>query len=108
MSAAPPVDPGLQPERTELAWRRTVLSVLVGGLLSLRLLPPALGAWAFAACLAGLALTAVLWVLAQQRAAQVHEALLHDRALPGGAPLLLLSGLTSAGSLLGLAYVATR
>lgn len=108
MSAGPPFDPGRQPERTELAWRRTVLSVLVGGLLSLRLVPPALGAWAFAACLSGLGLTTVLWFLAQRRAAQVHEALLDDGALPGGAPLLLVSGLISAGSLLGLVYVATR
>lgn len=36
-------DPGLQPERTSLAWRRTVLSIAAGSLVSTRLLHESLG-----------------------------------------------------------------
>ena len=46
MGTAP--DPGLQPERTELAWRRTALALALLSLVSMRLLPEAFGSewWA--------------------------------------------------------------
>ena len=53
-SPAAPGDPGLQPERTSLAWRRTALSVAVGSLVGLRVLPPHLGVLGYVACALGL------------------------------------------------------
>lgn len=49
-----PADPGLQSERTALAWRRTALSVTVGSLAGLRVLPPRLGALGYAVSVLGL------------------------------------------------------
>ncbi|GAA1427996.1 hypothetical protein GCM10009616_06590 [Microlunatus lacustris] len=98
-------DPGLQPERTELAWRRTLLALAVGGIFALRLLPGTLGAWSIGAALAGLVLTGLLWVLAGRRARTTRSALLHDHQLPGAGLLLLLANLITVGALLGLLYV---
>ncbi|HEU0199380.1 MAG TPA: DUF202 domain-containing protein [Burkholderiaceae bacterium] len=36
MNAQPPRDPGLQSERTALAWNRTSLAIVANGLLALR------------------------------------------------------------------------
>ncbi len=57
MTSPPPApgDRGLQPERTSLAWRRTALSVAVGSLVGLRVLPPHLGVLGYVACAVGLA-----------------------------------------------------
>ena len=101
-------DPGLQPERTELAWRRTALALAVGSLVAVRLVPVALGDpwWAFAG-FAGLLLAATIWIGARRRARAVQRALRDgDRApLPGGAPLLLFALATGAAGLLGLGVV---
>ncbi|MDX2296988.1 MULTISPECIES: DUF202 domain-containing protein [Streptomyces] len=52
-------DPGLQPERTRLAWRRTTLSWTVVAVLGVKL---ALMDDATAAGVTGLALAALLWI----------------------------------------------
>ncbi|WP_143740285.1 DUF202 domain-containing protein [Micromonospora echinospora] len=44
-------DPGLQLERTMLAWRRTAAAFLVAAAVSARLLVPLLGSWAYPAVL---------------------------------------------------------
>jgi hypothetical protein len=100
-------DPGLQPERTALAWRRTVLALAVGAIVALRLLSPVLGWWSLAIGLTGLALAAAMWVLSARRADQATRSLLHQTAhLPGAGLLLFLALAVTAGAALGLVYVA--
>ena len=108
MSRPADYDSGLMPERTQLSWGRTVLALLVGGLLALRVLPPRLGAWSFGASLVILALTGVVWVLARRRTAAVGRALRDAGELPGGGLLLLVALLLSGTAALALAYVVTR
>ena len=55
-----PTGPGLAQERTAFAWRRTALSVAVGSLLCLRVLPPHLGAAGWALAVFGLCWSADL------------------------------------------------
>ncbi len=83
-------DPGLQPERTRLAWRRTLLALTVIALAALRLLPDELGP--AGAVLPALALVGVggLWAMVFRRTRGVDGALADERPLPGaGAPVLL-------------------
>jgi uncharacterized membrane protein YidH (DUF202 family) len=101
-------DPGLQPERTELAWRRTVLTIAVGALVALRLLPAALGTLGLSAAVAGLVLAAGLWVSARHRSRLTTDALLHHTSPPGAGLLLLLAVLTTGGAALALAYVTVH
>jgi putative membrane protein len=104
-----PHDPGLAPERTELAWRRTLLAIAVGALVSVRVLPSVLGGWTIATGVGGVIAAAVLWVLARRRHAAAL-AVFRDRtpasAMPGGTLLLALSLLTAAGAALGLVFAA--
>jgi uncharacterized membrane protein YidH (DUF202 family) len=101
-------DPGLQPERTELAWRRTALALAVGSLVAVRLVPVALGDpwWAFVG-VAGLVLAAAVWVGARLRAHAVQRALRgSDRApLPDALPLLLFALAVAAAGALALGVV---
>jgi uncharacterized membrane protein YidH (DUF202 family) len=102
-------DPGLQPERTRLAWQRTLLALAVGSLVALRLLPPALGTWAIGFGLAGLLLAGVLWPLAARRSAIGYRALLSDSdPLPGGGLLLVLAVVATTGGALGLVWTLLR
>ena len=72
-------DPGLQPERTALAWRRTGLSLTVGSLIALRVLPAVLGLWALAPALLGL-VASVAVMVASHRRYQLHHAVLTTSA----------------------------
>ncbi|WP_194764932.1 DUF202 domain-containing protein [Microbacterium sp. UFMG61] len=99
-------DPGLQPERTELAWRRTALSLSVGSLIALRILPQALDSvFGILPGLLGLAGAAFLWFTARRRYRRVNAVLLGDSdrsLLPDGTALALTALSTT---LLGVAGV---
>ena len=106
-------DPGLQPERTELAWRRTCLAFAVGSLIALRLLPAALGSpWWIMVGVVGLAASGVLWVWARGRSRALNTILARDGdrgRLPGAGPLCVLclmaltAGLVSVVVVFGMA-----
>jgi uncharacterized membrane protein YidH (DUF202 family) len=101
-------DPGLQPERTALAWRRTGLAVAVGAVAGARLLAPALGAAAVAVAVFGLALAALFLFGATRRARRAQDALLRDGDLacgPGGRLLAVVSIACTALGVVALALV---
>lgn len=75
MSGAPgpgggPSAPGLQAERTELAWQRTSLALATGSLLAGRLLAPGLGGWAWLAAGTGIGLAGALAAVSGRRGAR--------------------------------------
>ena len=95
-----PFDPGRQPERTALAWRRTALSVLVGLVVAARLLDPVLGGSGVGLGGLGAVAGVALFVLAARRGARVDAALARDGDLsagPGALVLALLAGTCCAG-----------
>lgn len=77
--ASPSRGPGLQPERTALAWRRTLLTLAGAALVALRLLPPVLGAPGVVIALAGFGAVAVLWVGSGRRLTQYQALLRGDQ-----------------------------
>jgi len=106
-------DPGLQPERTELAWRRTGLAIGVGSLIALRMFPPlAKGGVEFAVSLApgiiGLAFAAWLVVNARSRYRRWNRALLEGRReqSPGGRLLFAVTLFVIAAAAGGGAVIA--
>lgn len=86
----PIFDPGLQPERTLLAWRRTLLSLTTAGLVGLRMLPERLGAWSLLAPLLVLATSLALNVIAERRARRVYADLKAELPPPTAGPALLI------------------
>ena len=76
-----PFDPGLQPERSALAWQRTSLSIAGGSLIFGRILSTSLGLWALLPMVAGLALSAALGLKSHQRYRHHHRTLTSGNGL---------------------------
>lgn len=104
-----PFDPGLQPERTELAWRRTALAIGLGSLVTLRLLPAALGnAWWTLVGMLGLLIAVTLWFTGRRRMQFVNTVLARDGdrgRMPGAGPLAALALFVLATGALATAVV---
>lgn len=94
-------DAGLQPERTWMAWRRTLLSLVAASLLCLRWVPQH---GRFALVLVALALLAALAIgLGQQRRYRQSIAAINDgRAAPPVLEVLALAVACAALAALGL------
>ena len=103
-------DPGLQPERTALAWRRTALALAGGSVVVMRILPPAIGGAGLVFGFAGLLCALIVLVGSHRRYRH------HHRVLTSTAPVRLRSGwpvlgLTAATILVGtlcLLFVLVR
>jgi uncharacterized protein DUF202 len=99
-------DPGLQPERTALAWRRTGLAVAVGAIAGTRVLVPVLGAGAVVVGLLGFALAALLVLGSTRRARRTQVALLQEGCLASGPGGRLVAAVSFACTSLGAAALA--
>jgi uncharacterized membrane protein YidH (DUF202 family) len=103
-----PWDPGLQNERTGLAWQRTMLAGLTCGLLVARLLASLSVVLAVAIGVAALLVTAALGWLAILRFRTANVALHAEQPVGDGRAPLLITGLmlvTAVGALLYLIAV---
>lgn len=104
MTAPVPIDPGLQPERTMLAWRRTALALVVVAAVATRYLAAELGPAAAALGGAGVLLATVALAAAQLRYRRVRSGFVdadtRHAALPAAGRTLAFTAL--AGLAVGL------
>ena len=100
-----PWDPGLQNERTGLAWQRTMLAGLTCGLLVARLLASLSVALAVAVGVAALLVTAALGWLAIVRFRTANLALHAEQPVGDGRAPLLITGLMLVTGLGALLYL---
>jgi uncharacterized membrane protein YidH (DUF202 family) len=100
-------DPGLQAERTALAWRRTALALAVAAVGAARLAAPALGPGALVLGGVGLLLAAVVALCSRSRYRSVHMSLTARSDLRGlRRPALPLAALAASGFVIGVLALA--
>lgn len=99
-------DPGLQPERTLLAWRRTCLSFAVGSLVAMRFALDALGTLAVVGGVLGAALAVLAYLLAATGYRRAHRSLTAQGALTrSGLPMLFATLAVLAIGAMGAAFL---
>ncbi|MBG6238502.1 putative membrane protein [Mycetocola sp. CAN_C7] len=100
-------DEGLQPERTHLAWQRTLLALGLGCALSARLTAPHLGLAGVAISFAGLAAVAVASVAIRLRYRRINASLRSTQTLSsvGAGPLALVAVATGCLGVLAILFV---
>lgn len=87
-----PADPGLQPERTLLAWRRTCLALAVASAVIVRFGGESIGAFAAVLGIVGIATAAAAYIVASHRYRSAHSAIVHDAEVaPDGLALALVT-----------------
>lgn len=103
-------DAGLQPERTQLSWRRTALSIGVGSLVALRLFPELVGsAWGLVPGLLGVLFAGWLWFEGHRRYLAFQRSHAGGAARPAGAAaLLVLAAFACVFGCLALVVVYVR
>lgn len=88
-----PFDPGLQPERTLLAWRRTSLAIPVAGLVLLRLELHHFGVLAICLALAALLMGGMTYAAATRRYRRIHDSLTAGMEMPAAGLALAFTAL---------------
>ncbi|MGN8024581.1 YidH family protein [Microbacterium sp. 22242] len=103
-------DPGLQPERTALAWQRTALALAGGSVVIMRILPGVIGGAALALGFAGLALALGVLAGSHLRYRRQHRALTSGEpgVLRSGWPVAALTAATLFVGVLCLLFVLLR
>lgn len=110
MSSVGLFDEGLQPERTLLAWQRTLLAVAVGCAVAARLVAPHLGVAGVVASLVGLALVVVASVAVRRRYRRINDSLRSTETLTmlSAWPLALLALATAVLGVVAVLFVLLR
>lgn len=109
MSDDAPFDPGLQLERTLLAWRRTTLAVAVVSTAGIRWTTPVIGWPAVVVGAFGLVLAMTAYLATGIRYRQVHRSLANSELLPATAwAQIALAVAVVVLGLVALLYIVVR